>query len=323
VDPYRESAAPPSNVRRYVPSGAGGLVTLIDVFGIASLAGIAAGAVEGFVDEWFSLLVFFPMLIGLAAGGAAMWMIGRKRLRAPMRAAGAAVLGAALGYTAMHVVDYERFRSRVAADVAADVAATADAGGVSPDEAIDDSLVAETGHGGFVGYMYLAAQQGIAITSAGHSHGSDMTFSGMAAWGLWLAELLLAAGVAGAMGYKRAGHPFCEPCDAWFTDGGSNLVATPSVPGKKRVAGIVSAIDGAAIDAIGQAFALPATSSSAIVLVVRACTSCKDEMAATLRSVWHDGRKAKSRDHATWVMARNEAQAIGDAVVRARAEQPR
>ncbi len=85
----------------------------------------------------------------------------------------------------------------------------------------------------------------------------------------------------------------------------------------------MAAIDAAAFDAVGQAFGVPATSSSAIVLVVHACGSCKDEMAANLRSVWRDGRKLKSEDHAAWVMASSEAQAIRDAVAVARADQPR
>ncbi len=60
----RESAAPASKIRRYVPSGAGGLVASLDVLGVAAIAGVAAGVVEGLVDQWFSLLVIFPMLIG-------------------------------------------------------------------------------------------------------------------------------------------------------------------------------------------------------------------------------------------------------------------
>jgi len=317
VDLYRESAAPASSIRRYVPSGAGDLVAWFDVLGLATLAGVAAGVVEGLVDQWFSLLVIFPMLIGAASGAAATWVIARKRLRAPMRAAAAAVLGAALGYAAIHVVDYERFRSNVIADAAAA------ASGLTDDASLDDTLVAETGHGGFIGYMQLAASQGVAITNVGHGRGGGMNFSGKAAWGLWLAELVLAAGFAGWLAHKRAAHPFCESCDAWFADAGSNLAVSHPGSGKKRVPEIVAAIDAAAFDAVGGVFAVRATSSSAIVLVVHACTSCQSQMAATLRSVWRSGRRARSSDHATWVMARGEVVAIGDAVARARAEPPR
>ncbi len=141
-------------------------------------------------------------------------MIARKRLRAPMHAAAAAFLGAALGYAAMHVVDYERFRAR--ACCTRTTRRTRPRPPATPKSTTRSS--AQTGHGGFIGYLLLAADEGVAITNVGH--GGGIHFRGKAAWGLWLAELLFSAGCAGLLARARAAHPFCERCGVWFADTG-------------------------------------------------------------------------------------------------------
>jgi hypothetical protein len=310
MDPYREPAAQPkSTIRRYTASGQGGLVALLDVLGAAVFAGVIAGAAEGFVEQWISLLLVFPAVIGLSAGGAASWMIGKKRLRAPRSALVVAALGGMLGYCATHVVAYERFRGAVIADAVA---------GGEPDgeAALDASLVQETGHAGIQGYMIVAARVGISITNAGGSSKDAPMFTGIAAWIFWLAELAVAAGIAGWMAKARANLPFCDACDAWFNEAGVNLVVSATGP-RKRARHIEQAVDAGALEAIGRELSPPGNASS-FVMFARTCTTCSTNTALTLKHVSSEGNKMKVTDYATWIMARPEAQAIADAVAAAR-----
>jgi hypothetical protein len=65
------------SLRRYVPTGRGEPLAIVAVLGAALAAGLVVGVAEGLLDDWFSLLVIFPLLIGGAAGGLALWGIAR------------------------------------------------------------------------------------------------------------------------------------------------------------------------------------------------------------------------------------------------------
>ncbi len=71
----------------------------------------------------------------------------------------------------------------------------------------DQLLIAETGHGGFPGYMMLRASSGEKLE---HS-----TITGLALWGLWTFEGLFVVFIPASIARIKAAQPFCEDCFAW------------------------------------------------------------------------------------------------------------
>lgn len=181
---------------------------------------LVAGIVEGLVSQWLSLLLVFPLLIGVAAGGGAHWAIRSRKIRAPLAAMGIAALAGFLGETAVHYLGYRAARATVAERVEG-LTGTIDFVALNGVDAAVDSVFA--GHGvdqvpPFVGYLRAAAERGITITSAhGSSSGGSPTLTGVGVYSLWVLEYLLAIGVAVLMAREQASAPFCEGCNGWYT----------------------------------------------------------------------------------------------------------
>lgn len=205
--------------RAYRPSGLSGSGALPVLFAAALGAGLLIGALEGLVARYLiSLFILFPALIGLVAGGVAAWRIGKDKVRAPVAGALAALLGALAGQVTTHVAAYLFFRGEVAEALRKD-------GAPEPEAAVDEVLTREAGRDGFLGFLDLTARSGITLKRGGNK-GANV--SGLGAWLLWTAELLLAMGIAGWMAFDRARQPFCERCKLWY------LAPVPLAAGSPR-----------------------------------------------------------------------------------------
>jgi hypothetical protein len=242
--------------RPYRPSGLSepGSLPLLVAGTVA--AGAAAGVVESIVARWFHLLILFPLAAGLAVGAFAAWMIGRRRIRAPLLAALVAAAGGLTTQLAYHLTDYYRFR--------ADVEDTVKKHGVTVDEALEET----TGSPGFAGFMRFKAQQGVTLKRAG----TGTTVSGVGAFVLWGVEALLALGVAVAMARGRAREPFCERCRLWY--GADETVSVGSAD-DAHVRSVVAALDARdlprAVASLG-----PRAEDAQSSLTLRRCPRCQE-----------------------------------------------
>jgi len=180
-------------------------------------AGLGTGLVEGFASQWLSLLLVYPALVGFAAGGVAAAVCLRQRIRNPALAIAIAAVGALLGEGAVHAMQYQHARSVLveAIENSPDGQALAQSGQIG--EAVDSVLAGDAHDLPFVGYLKLAAQNGITITSSHGSSSSGPTLTGVGVYTLWALNLALALGIAIAIARAQAVAPYCEGCDDWYT----------------------------------------------------------------------------------------------------------
>jgi hypothetical protein len=301
-----------TSLRRYVPTGRGGPFAIVAVLGVALAGGVIAGALEGAIDKWFSLLLLFPLLIGGVAGGGAAWMIGRQRLRAPLLAMLLGAAGGAAGYAAVHVVDYMRFRADVGGMLAGQ------SPGTTQDELaaqLDAMLVEQTGEAGFRGFLEIAAREGVSIKRMGASD-KGLALTGLGAWLLWLCELLAAAGLAGFVAYGRAKAPFCETCDVWY--GPERAVAGGGAGGKVTHKAILSALEAGDLAGAGAALATPPSPKASFALTASTCPQCGVDAHCKLKRVTQKRKGPEVSELASWLMTRDEVAQLEAAVTRAR-----
>ena len=298
------------SLRRYVASGRGGPRAIVAVLGASLAAGIAVGIVEGLLDGWFSLLVLFPLLIGLAAGGLASWGVARFRLRAPLVALLLGTMGGGAGYVTTHAVNYLQFRSAVEAAMRHDSPT-----GVDLDAAFDEALREKTGAAGFRGYLALNAEQGVSIKRMGASD-KGVALTGIGAWIVWLCELLIAAATAAVLAFSRAREPFCEGCEQWF--GPVKHVAAGGNGGKPARKELIAALDAGDVVRGAAVFATPPTAKGAFTLSASSCPRCQMDAHCTLKQVVAARRgQARFKKLESWLMTRAELEQLGDAIGRA------
>jgi hypothetical protein len=305
-----------SVLRRYVPTGRGGPFAFTAVLGIALASGLVVGALEGAIDKWFSLFLVFPALIGLAAGGGAAWMIGRQRLRAPLLAMLLGAAGGAAGYLAVHAVDYVRFRADVGELLRGERPGTDNSQIADAADAVDAVLVQETGEAGFRGFLEIAARQGVSLKHAGASD-KGLAFTGIGAWLLWLCELLVSAGIAGAIARGRAKAPFCESCDTWY--GPERELAAGGGGAKATHQAMLSALASGDLAGAAGALAPPPSAKASFVLTASTCPRCGVDAHCTLKRVVYKKKGPQVSALASWLMTRDEAARFGDAVTQVRA----
>ncbi|MGC4119239.1 MAG: hypothetical protein QM765_32675 [Myxococcales bacterium] len=294
--------------RKYRPSGLSESGAVPPLFIGCVLIGIATGAAEALFGHWvISLIVVFQVLIGFAVGYFASVRIEKGRIRAPLAAAAAGLLGGFAGQLAVHVVNYELFRSEVRASI---VAENPEAAGEAS-EIIDQILVDKTGRGGFPGFLELQAQVGVSIKKAGSSTDKGIHLEGVGAYILWLLELLVAMGVAAWMAFDRASQPFCERCKRWFD---TDLLISSGSADKKAWKAMLEAIDRsdfkAAVAARGEA-----TEKAAHVLHLSRCSQCEShEPVLTLKVVTGLNKKPQTKVIRASLLRFDEAKALLEAI---------
>ena len=301
------------SLRRYVPTGRGGPFSFTAVLGVALAGGVVVGALEGAIDKWFSLFLVFPALIGLAAGGGAAWMIGRQRLRAPLLAMLLGAAGGTAGYLAVHAVDYVRFRADVGEMIRGESPGAADS---EVADAVDALLVQETGEAGVRGFLEIAARRGVSLKHAGASD-KGLAFTGIGAWLLWLCELLVSAGIAGALARGRAKAPFCESCDTWYGPEQQLAAGGAGAAGMQRA--MLSALEAGDLDGAAGVLAPPPSAKASFVLTASTCPGCGVDAHCTLKRVVYKKKGPQVSTVESWLLTRDEAARLGAAVTQARA----
>lgn len=188
--------------------------------GVTLLGSVSAAILTGLVFYGlslilsFSLPLVFPAIMGGLAGYAALRLgstIGR--CRNPMLAVSVAVLAGTVAWGTAHVVDYFQFRREAYQEIVREAPLA------SPNQingAIDNWLKEQTGLGGFLGFMLIKATSNtleITHVTAGGAALPPLTLNGFGLMFYWLFELMVAAGVAGAINWNYAKAPYCEKCN--------------------------------------------------------------------------------------------------------------
>ncbi len=205
-------------MRKYRASGAAPVGGVILLLVAAVVGGLALGgilwAIEHFVNLY--LVVLFPLVAGAIAGGLLALIVGSSKIRNPLIAGLAGLIaGVVIAGTYHFATYYISFRGEARNILIEDGVKSPTEAEV--DEVADFFLQSEVGDSGFIGYMKLAAREGITITrTVSTSSSSGLTFQDTGAWIFWGAELLGMAVLAALMAGRAAGEPFDEKGGAWY-----------------------------------------------------------------------------------------------------------
>jgi hypothetical protein len=202
--------------RAYVPSGKSDPGALVRIGIFTLVAGLLTGLFLGFVSQWLSLLIIFPVVLGGVIGGIGASQVKSRHVRQPFAVALIGLATGILGEATVHLMKYEHVRSELAKDFAVDPVVAGFVEDKGLDAVVDASLSLGQGLPPLIGYLQLAAQNGITITKAGHSSSSSPTLTGVGVYALWLANFLLVCGMAAWLMASEARKPFCESCVAWY-----------------------------------------------------------------------------------------------------------
>ena len=202
--------------RAYVPSGKSDPGALPPIAIATLVAGILTGLALGFVSQWLSLLIIYPAALGAIIGGVGTTQIKSRHVRQPLAVAFIGLVAGLVGETTLHLTKYWTTRSQIASAIQNDRTADAYVSQNGMPAAVDSVLKGDSA-APFLGYLALAAKNGITITKAGHSSSSSSpTLTGIGVYTLWLINFLIVCGAAIFMLVSEARKPFCEGCVAWY-----------------------------------------------------------------------------------------------------------
>jgi len=129
----------------------------------------------------------------------------------------AAAVGALCAEGAVHGMKYRAARAAIGEFMEGDPRAADLIKAVGLSGAVDVALSGEEGVLPFVGYLQMAAENGVTITSShGSSSGNKPTLTGTGVYSLWAANFLIALLVAVFIARGQAVEPFCESCNEWY-----------------------------------------------------------------------------------------------------------
>ncbi len=300
-------------MKRYVPSGETAEGAHLALIVTVLVAALAIGGLANLIGQWIRLLIIFPAAMGGLVGAAALQIALAKKMRTPALVIVTAVLGGLLCWSTDFGLDYLRSRSAVRDQVEL-VASDLEAQGLGvPGEADIDrtvdvvlvyfgkqyqvdalvmaaNLLEETlndGMGGmaepfpapsaleaFVGHVQGLAQEGTSISDVGRA--DDATNIGMVGtYLLWLLELLIVLGVAGAIAWEQVRQPFCERCKEWFQRAERVVAVAPA----SAQAEVLSAIETGNAHGLAQAWSPIDASKPFIAIAVRRCAKCSSGQA--------------------------------------------
>lgn len=217
--------------RQVIPVGGILLLLLFVLMGAPAL-----GAIVAFVGRYLYLILLFPIATGLAGG----YIVGQGVRWGKVRdSLVAAVFGLLLGvfaYGSYRYIDYRLARNEARDVVQEEMEAEfglSDSG--VADEIVDEFLLEETGHTGFVGMVLLDAQEGMSISRVGYGSDAGLNIGTTLTWVYWLFELGAFAVFPVFMAMESAGRPFCVYHDRWYKEekslGGVNTSRAEEVLG--------------------------------------------------------------------------------------------
>jgi hypothetical protein len=231
-DEADDEAEPPRPRRRwrfdvapYRPDGGVTAPGVVLTFALEALAGVVLGLLSAFIGHWFYLVLLFPLLVGLGLGCAGLLGVGLGKVRNPLIAGLAGVLGACVASATGQLFEYVGFLADRAANRQQIEAVAAwqpapvpgpPVAGPAPDEVQDAR--ARLAVDGFFGFVDFSARRGVTISRAGSFNDKGMNLGHVGSYIYWGVEFLIMAAVAFAIMRKAATDPFCTACRSWKKD---------------------------------------------------------------------------------------------------------
>ncbi len=171
---------------------------------VAALIGAILGGVIWAIEHFASLylIVAFP-IIGGAIAGAVIGLVAKAMgLRNLFLMILGGIVAGLIMYGIYHFASYYvSFRGEARTVIVEQIGSEPTDAEV--DELVNSVLQDEVADTGFMGFMKLAAAEGITITRTVSSSDSGFTLQGTLAWVYWGVEILLAIGIAAGSAWKR------------------------------------------------------------------------------------------------------------------------
>ncbi len=202
-------------MKTYKPSGIAPLRGILIALAFAGVAGLIAGGLLWFMDHKIGLylIILFPAVAGFIVAFATSGGVDTGKIRNPLVAGLIGLLGGVLALGVYHYLSYEiSFKDSVKEALAQQSKAQVSSTDVQ--KFSDEYLRGEVNDTGFVGFLKDEAKQGISITRSSSSSGIELKDGW--AWGYFVIEGLIIAGLGIMMSSSSASEPFDERANAWF-----------------------------------------------------------------------------------------------------------
>ncbi len=202
-------------MKTYKPSGIAPVQGILIALAFAGVAGLIAGGLLWFFDHKIGLylIILFPAVAGFIVAFATSGGVDTGKIRNPLVAGLIGLLGGVLALGVYHYLSYEiSFKDSVKEALAQQSKAQVSSADVQ--KFSDEYLRGEVNDTGFVGFLKDEAKQGISITRSSSSSGIELKDAW--AWGYFIIEGLIIAGLGVMMSSSSAREPFDERANAWF-----------------------------------------------------------------------------------------------------------
>jgi hypothetical protein len=233
-------------MKTYKPSGIAPIQGILIALAFAGVAGLIAGGLLWFFDHKIGLylILLFPAVAGFIVAFATSGGVDTGKIRNPLVAGLIGLLGGVLALGVYHYLSYEiSFKDSVKEALAQQSKTQVSSADVQ--KFSDEYLRGEVGDTGFMGFLKDEAKQGISITRSSSSSGIELKDGW--AWGYFIIEGLIIAGLGVMMSSSSASEPFDERANAWY----GKSIYLGGAGGDQRDA-FVNALKGGAFEQAGS-----------------------------------------------------------------------
>jgi hypothetical protein len=209
------------------------------------------GFVVGWVQQFFYLIILFPILIGLAIGAASSWFAKRGKVRSPLMGGLAGLIGGIVVALSTHYYGYRTFESAFMAELkgtegeavfAEFIAAKRSGAELTPEMKLAEQMLLADNDGKLLiktleakslfGYIDVEAQAGVTVSRGGS--GFNLGYIGTYIY--WLVELGIISALAFFMVGEAVQVPFCTRCNEWKQEVALGGVEPPAMDASQFVA---------------------------------------------------------------------------------------
>jgi len=178
---------------------------------------LVGGVMTGIAAYYFSTVIYmvliFPLIMGFLAGWLAVIGVKLGKIRNPVVGTILGLLCGLVVYGSMWTAQYYGFKEQVNQSIVEQYGPQDRA---QVEQTINQELVADTGQGGFVGFVMVTAKQGVEIVPFISSTAQGTNLGETGSYIYFLIELALVLALGFRPPFKAAAMPFCKVCRRWL-----------------------------------------------------------------------------------------------------------
>jgi hypothetical protein len=182
------------------------------VLAIILVGGISSGVLFCAITYNYQFIFFSAMIPALAAFGTISYAVWKGSIRSRPYSLALGLLLAVLIYGVFQGARYVTFRRQVVESYMAQYGATAG----EAEQMMDEDLLAQTGAGGFLGFIGWQLQRGMVISSVYRVTGPANEVTGSAYLVYWLYDAVLIFGGALSGAWWANSRTYCEHCRKYY-----------------------------------------------------------------------------------------------------------